>query len=141
MYYSLFLFLISYQGLENPSKVKVQFGEDIYIYLDTITNKIDDKSEYARYQVLSDREVITVAEYILDTTIISNNACSKNGPLYKGDVAYFFLLYSGSLHDIADKGPHFDSFRMNCYTPEGLLDWLDDNREAVQRKILEVKMR
>lgn len=73
---------------------------------------------------------------INDTTDLHYSICSKASSLKKGDIAFILLYESKYVFPARDLGVQFDYFENDCIFPIYLLDYVEDNRELVVKKLL-----
>lgn len=73
---------------------------------------------------------------INDTTDLHHSICSKASSLKKGDIAFILLYESKYVLPARDLGMQFDYYENDCIFPIYLLDYLEDNRELVVKKLL-----
>ncbi|WET49855.1 hypothetical protein PYS58_01740 [Chryseobacterium indologenes] len=120
-----------------PDIILVKIAENIFFKWNIKENSIVKDSNY--YQYLENNNTIQlIANNINSTTDLNVQICSKKtGHLKVGDIAFLYLWENRKFYLFKCLKLQFDAIGKNCKLPEDLLDYLEKNRQTVQKKIIE----
>lgn len=126
-----------YHETYTSDTITVEFDGGVKLLWDMINETIVEDSNY---YTLKDSPIDkTVVNSISDTTNLHIPLCSKTGYLRKGDLAFIILweIHPTVAHVGLER--YFDTLESfpECKYPDGLFDYLEDNRDIIKERILE----
>ena len=124
--------IVSYQ----PDTLQIEFDGGIHILWDNVNDMI---IEDENYHSLTQKPInINIVNAITDTTFVSNNVCSKNSSLKKGDIAFILLMISGHIAIANDFHIQICTKELeDCPYFDGVLDWVEEDREHIKETLLD----
>lgn len=120
-----------------PDTILVKIAENVFFRWNVKGNSIVKDSNY--YQYLENKNTIQlIANNINSTTDLNVQICSKKTSRLKvGDIAFLYLWENRKFYLFKCLKLQFDTIGENCKIPEDLLDYIEKNRQTVQKKIIE----
>lgn len=117
--------------------IVLKITENISLKWDVNNNSIIKDSNYYKY--LKNKNTIhLIADNIDSTTDLNIKICSKKTNNLKiGDVAFLYLWENRKFYLFKCLKLQFDAIGENCKIPENLLDYIEKNRQTVQKKVVE----
>ena len=116
-------------------EIEIIFSENIVLKWDVDNNKFKKGYFYQKIKK-SNENLLFLKKSITDTTDLGVRVCSKKKSLKKGDIAFLYLQDIGKIQLYSCLKIQFDVFEEKCPFPEGLLDYIEDNRKIVKDKVI-----
>ncbi|MDR0516124.1 MAG: hypothetical protein LBH25_03680 [Fibromonadaceae bacterium] len=121
-----------------PDIRKVKFGNRFVLYWDCANHEIMEDENF--FSILQNKEnIYSMASFITDKKVVCDNVRSKKDRIFKkGDIAYLFLseYYNKLISSSECLGIQLERFIPGCEYNEGLLDYIEKNRNLVSQKVM-----
>ena len=145
IFFLLMTFLLSFCEADIPKSdrkipikdkvIEIIFSEDIILKWEVYNNRFEKDDFYQKIKENS-KNLIFLKKSISDTTNLGIRICSKEKLLRKGDIAFLYLQDIGKIPLYHCLKIQFDVFEQRCPFPDGLLDYVENNREIVKNEII-----
>ncbi|WP_128330594.1 hypothetical protein [Apibacter sp. HY039] len=126
--------MIKPKEVETEEIIPVKISAKVSLNWNTITNTIERDSTYNT--IKADKEKL---KYLLNNIIneekLNIKVCSKKEFLRKGYIAFIYLMRLNYIQPVQCLKLQFYTFESDCQYFLGLLDYIENNREDVSRRV------
>ena len=120
----------------NIKNIGIEIDENLYLKWDTTQCDFVIDSTYNYIKENIDKFQNKIVNKILDTNNLGISCCDKASELKKGDLAFLYLYKIQKVKLYNCLGIQFDLLE-NCNFPIELLDYIENNRELVHKKVFD----
>lgn len=120
---------------EKHDTLLVRISDNIILKWDKKSNSLIKDEDYVN--ILKDKKKIySVMNFIKEKENLAIKICSKKSAnLKNGDIAFTYLYENQRIPAFRCFNFQFDFIENKCQFPEGLLDYLEENRQETSEKI------